>query len=106
MSNYTLNGISLLIKHYYEQRQFKWPDAKDGGLFLATEVGEYLDALLRQEPDWTRNQEKLVDPAEELADCLMMVLVCAASLNITVDDVLIIKMDRKLKLIGLRGIHG
>lgn len=84
------------IVDYYEARNLKWPDAKESALWITTEVGELIDSLLRKEQGWVRNNAKSSDPAEELADTLMMVMVCARSLGVDVVEVLLAKMERKI----------
>lgn len=88
------------IEKYYRDRNLKWPDKKDAAIWLSTEVGELLDSLMRLELGWVRNTVKASDPAEELADCLMMVMVCSKSLGIDVVEVLLEKMERKTKQYG------
>lgn len=85
-----------LIKHYFHTRGLKNPQAKDAAIFLATEVGELLDALMRQELGWVRNNTKDTDPASELADCLMMTMICADALGVDVFETLETKLEAKL----------
>lgn len=84
------------ITDYYEAKGLRWPDAKESAMRLTTEVGKLIDALLRKEQGWMHNQ-KSSDPAEELADVLMMTMVCARSLGVDVVEVLLAKMERKVR---------
>lgn len=88
--------LSDLIKHYFHTRGMKNPQAKDAAIFLCTEVGELLDALMRQEMGWVRNNIKESDPASELADCLMMTMVCADALGVDIFETLETKLEAKL----------
>lgn len=85
------------IEAYYRARGLKWPDKKDAAIWLTTEVGELLDSLMRQESGWVRNTQKELDPSLELADCLLMVMVCAKAMNVDVVEVLLEKMEKKIR---------
>jgi len=50
------------------------PTAEDARFFVSTEVNEILEAYLRNEKHYARNNTKLLNPVDELADLLMMAL--------------------------------
>ena len=92
----TFDELSRVIDEYFEHRKMRKPNSKDAALFLASEVGEFIDALMRDENGWVRNNQKDCDVAFELADCLFMVLVCARALGIDPVTVLLQKMQKKM----------
>ena len=49
------------------------PTPVDAVLFLITEMGEYIDATLRQKPEYERNNAKAHTPEEELGDMWHMI---------------------------------
>ncbi len=50
------------------------PTDEDARFFVSTEVNEILEAYLRNERHYARNNTKLLNPVDELADLLMMAL--------------------------------
>lgn len=92
------------ILQYYEMRGLKMPDLKDATLWLATEVGELLDAIMRLESGWVRNNPhslerthvaKLTAVEDELGDCLMMLTVAALLIDADLINILLRKMNKK-----------
>lgn len=88
--------LSQKIQEYYTKRGLAYPDLKSASMFLACEAAEVMDAVLRMEPHWIRNNQRQVDLAEELGDVLMMVLVTASVADIDPVAALEAKLDRKL----------
>lgn len=109
---YTSDSLRYLEKkilEYYELRGLRMPNLKDSGIWLSTEVGELLDAIMRLECGWVRNDPAKNTPAllekdntaklraveEEMGDCLMMLLVTAHLIDVDIMNVLLRKMNRK-----------
>ena len=96
---YNSDNLSYLkekIVAYYDLRGYVTPSLKDAAIWLATEVGELLDAIMRTEKDWVRNNpDKPSKVEEELADVMMMLLVAAGAADVDPMDALLRKMNRK-----------
>lgn len=68
-----LNRALKIAEEYYEFRGYKTPNATQAVKFLATEVGELIDAHTRLEDGWVRNNTKSDNELiYELGDCFMM----------------------------------
>lgn len=67
---------------------FKRPTLEHALMFLATEVGEALDAYLRTPAgaEYVRNNEHRMNLAEELGDVVFMACVCANILGVDLDE--------------------
>jgi len=67
------------IEAYYRFRGMKMPNAKEALDFAITEIGEALDAWIRQNQEgWTRNNpDKEANFGWELADCYQMLQIAA-----------------------------
>jgi NTP pyrophosphatase (non-canonical NTP hydrolase) len=93
--------VSFLIRKWEDAGEFVIPSFLKAITFIVTEVGELFDAWLRTMADdgFVRNHgEKDVDPAEELADIVLMAYVAADALGIDLDEELhkkLGKMDKK-----------
>lgn len=71
--------VEELVEEVREFRErmgerFLTPDPMTSILFALTEVGEAIDARLREDPRWKRNREKDHDFPRELAQALLMTL--------------------------------
>jgi len=67
------------IKKYYKFRNLKWPDGKSALDFSITEIGEAMDAYIREnQSGWTRNNpDKQSNLGWELADVYQMIAIAA-----------------------------
>lgn len=89
--------VSQIIRKWEVWDQFVIPDFLKAIAFIVTEVGELFDAWIRTMANdgFVRNHgEKDVDPAEELADVIMMAYIAADQLGIDLDKALRAKLDR------------
>lgn len=91
------DDLIFKIRQYYLCRGLKWPDKKDSILWLFTELGELVDAVLRLESGWVRNNNKDTDVASELGDCLFMLLVTSQCLGIDPIEAMLNKMEKKMR---------
>jgi hypothetical protein len=71
-----LQEMHALVWRYRSQLEAYWPTPtqRDALLFAFTEVAEAIDAELRNEPHYARNNDKTLSVADELADAAMMLL--------------------------------
>lgn len=65
-----------IVEQYRAELDPIWPrpDIQDSLLFAYTELGEAVDADLRNNETYQRNREKNNDVLDELADCAIMLL--------------------------------
>jgi len=71
-----IQTLHSLVWSYRNRLSSLWPtpSCADSLAFAFTEIGEAVDAQLRQNPVYNRNHDKNVDVDSELADCLIMLL--------------------------------
>jgi len=71
-----IQSLHSLVWSYRKRLSNLWPtpNREDSLAFAFTEIGEAVDAQLRQNPVYNRNHDKNVDVESELADCLIMLL--------------------------------
>lgn len=69
------------IKAYFQFRGQTWPDGFSALLFAVTEVGEAVDAHLRSDPKWKRNNQKVVNLGHELGDIYQMLQIASVELT-------------------------
>ena len=92
-----------IIKDYYEKRQLKWPDFHQAMKFVHTEIGEVYELDLSRDGGWVRNNPENKEPfnkqrlAEELGDCVMMLIVAGIAEGVDVESALKNKLSNKLK---------
>lgn len=86
MLNTTLSDLEGRVVDHFRETGKAWPTTKDAAIFLATEVAEVLDAIMREESGWSRNNEKETSLEKELQDVLMMLLVTAGSAGIILEE--------------------
>ena len=74
--NATIQELHKLVWEFRREMQdyFPTPNQADSIKFAFTEVGEALDAELRQNPLYKRNNEKAHSVERELTQCAMMLL--------------------------------
>ena len=99
LTPYNTDSLAYLqkkISEYFDMRGLKKPDTKDSCMWVASEVGEMIDAVMRLEQGWVRNNPDRESKVEdELGDVLMMLLITAETLDINIMDALLRKMNRK-----------
>lgn len=61
------------------ERAWPTPPVEDALRFAVTEAAEVIDAELRINPTYARNNDKDLDPLDEVADCLMMLITADAN---------------------------
>jgi hypothetical protein len=77
----TIDPLWMLIKRYFEFRDYKFPNREQAFLFLTSEVGELADRLVQsQTNEWVRNhpEDKSCRIEPEQADILMMLTAMCA----------------------------
>ena len=76
-----IQTLHSLVWSYRNRLSSLWPtpSCADSLAFAFTEIGEAVDAQLRQNPVYNRNHDKNVDVESELADCLIMLLTALGS---------------------------
>ena len=74
-SDKILEARKLVLAFREESKDvYPWPDDDHCILFAITELGEAIDALLREEDGWLRNNEKEHSFYKELGDAAYMIL--------------------------------
>jgi len=71
------------VEQYRDELEDQWktPNVRDSMRFAITEMGEYIDADLRRNPDYNRNhKKKLKDPRDELGDAAIMLATAISQL--------------------------
>lgn len=76
MRQETMIELRDLIWSYRHRLADRWPTPPpvDALRFAFTEAAEAMDAWLRLQPAYNRNNAKVLSVEEELADCLMMLI--------------------------------
>lgn len=71
-----IQSLHHLVWSYRDCLSSLWPtpNREDSLAFAFTEIGEAIDARLRQNPVYNRNHDKNTNVDDELADCLIMLL--------------------------------
>jgi len=71
-----IQSLHTLVWSYRKRLSNLWPtpNREDSLAFAFTEIGEAVDAKLRQNPIYNRNHDKNINVENELADCLIMLL--------------------------------
>jgi len=65
--------ILFSILGYYKERELAYPDAKEALDFAVTEMGEAMDAWIREnQKGWTRNNDREANFGFELGDIYQM----------------------------------
>ena len=72
----TLRACHAIVWQYRAELEHVWPTpgTQDALLFALTELGEAVDAELRNNADYARNRDKDLDALSEMADMAMMLL--------------------------------
>lgn len=70
------NQTEQIVSDYRARLSNVWPTPPplDALKFAVTEAAEVIDAELRTNPSYARNNDKDLDPLDEVADCLMMLV--------------------------------
>lgn len=87
--------IKSIVESYYQYRGLVKPDSRQALLFLVSEVGELADAIVHQEADWVRNNEKARSVEDEVGDVLMMLTALCIALDIDPIQCMLEKMVKK-----------
>lgn len=74
---YLATLIEMYVADWLTRGQFAMPDLRDAIDFLVTEVGELVEARLRQNTAYVRNNDRQSDLAAELADVVFMAHITA-----------------------------
>ncbi len=69
------------IKDYFAFRGQTWPDGDSAIKFAITEIGEVVDAQMRLDPKWKRNNQKEVNLGHELGDVYQMLEIASHELT-------------------------
>jgi len=71
-----ITATHAVVWAYRQRLAHLWPtpDPQDSLRFAVTEAGEALDASLRQNPAYARNNHRNMSVEDELADCAMMLV--------------------------------
>jgi NTP pyrophosphatase (non-canonical NTP hydrolase) len=88
-------NLGEIVKGYYAQRKLVRPDARQALLFLVSEVGELADAVVHEEADWVRNNEKARSVEDEIGDVLMMLTALCMAMGVDPVECMIEKMVKK-----------
>jgi len=85
-------------KRWTEAGQWQDPDLADCLDFMATEVAEAIDKRLRMSPHYTRNSAEARPSPEEIGieifDAIMMGCIALDLLNLDLDSIARIKLER------------
>jgi len=96
------NKLTEMVKHYYDRRGLKYPEAMEALGFLTTEQAEVWELLLQRKGGWVRNNPQnkptwdTTHYAEELGDVILMAIVAGIAEGVDPVEALIEKMERKL----------
>lgn len=80
--------IIARIKDYFDFRGQVWPDGENAMKFAITELGEVVDAELRNEEKWVRNNPDKVPSVEnEFGDLYQMLqIACFEKTGLTLEE--------------------
>ena len=98
-----ISEMPLLIKAYYEARDYQWPDVAHALMWATTEIGEATDVYLstmgtpwvRNHPHTKKSGSKALE--DELADAIMMLMVAGIQARVDPLRALVEKMERTVK---------
>lgn len=92
---YIANLIEMYTVDWVSRGKFVRPRTlRDAADFLVTEVGEVIEAVLRQEPSYVRNNDREVDLGDELADVVIMAHRVARIAKIDLTEAIEAKLDK------------
>lgn len=92
---YIANLIEMYTVDWVARGKFIRPKSlRDAADFLVTEVGEVIEAVLRQEPGYVRNNDREVDLGSELADVVIMAYRTARIAGVDLTEAIEAKLDK------------
>ena len=76
-----MRQIIEVIREYMAFRKQTWPTGQEALLFTVTEIGEAVDAMLRQDSKWVRNNQKESNIGDEIGDVAQMLEIASYELT-------------------------
>lgn len=90
---YIPNLIEMYVVDWQARGKFKLPGLLASAGFLVTEAAEALEAVLRQDPSYTRNNERESDLGAELADVVFMACITAKVAGVDLVQAVEVKLE-------------